>query len=62
MDKATSVRFWQAFAIAYFGDGRSIKDIEEEILPFAGLKTLIVERDTKCPMPQFRVALKGILQ
>ena len=62
MDKATSVRFWQAFAPAYFGSGRSLKDIEEEILPFAGLKTLIIERDTNCPMPQFRVALKGILQ
>ena len=62
MDKATSVRFWQAFAPAYFGHDRSLKDIEEEILPFAGLKTLIIERDTNCPMPQFRVALKGILQ
>jgi uncharacterized protein (TIGR02172 family) len=62
MDKATSVRFWQAFAPAYFGHDRFLKDIEEEILPFAGLKTLIIERDTNCPMPQFRVALKGILQ
>ena len=62
MDKVTSVKFWQAFAPAYFGKDRSLKDIEEEILPFAGLKTLIVERDTNCPMPQFRAALKGILQ
>jgi hypothetical protein len=61
MDKATSVRFWQAFAMAYFGSGRSLKDIETEIMPFAGLKTLIVERDANCPMPQFRAALKGIL-
>ena len=62
MDKATSVKFWQAFAPAYFGHDRSLKDIEAEILPFAGLKTLIIERDTNCPMPQFRAALKGILQ
>ena len=62
MDKKTSVKFWQAFAPAYFGHDRTLKDIEEEILPFAGLKTLIIERDTNCPMPQFRAALKGILQ
>ena len=61
MDKATAIKFWQAFAHAYFGKNRSLKDIEEEIRPFAGLKTLIVERDTQCPMPQFRMALEGIL-
>ena len=61
MDKVTSVKFWQAFAHAYFGRDRSLKEIEKEIRPFAGLKTLIVERDTQCPMPQFREALKGIL-
>ena len=38
------------------------KDIENEIRPFAGLKTLIIERDTGCPMPQFRVALEGIIK
>jgi len=62
MDKATSIKFWQAFASAYFGKERSLKDIEEEILPFAGLKTIIVERDTKCKMPHMRVALDGILK
>ena len=61
MDKATAIKFWQAFAYAYFGKSRSLKDIEEEIRPFAGLKTLIIERDTQCPMPQVRAALEGIL-
>jgi hypothetical protein len=45
----------------YFGPDRSLTDIEEEIKPYAGLKTLIVERDTKQPMPEFREALKGII-
>jgi len=62
MDKATAVRFWEAFAPAYFGEGRSLKAIEEEIKPFAGLRTIIIERDTQCPMPMFRAALKGILE
>lgn len=61
MKKATAIRFWQEFAPVYFGSDRSLKDIEEEIMPYAGLKTLIVERDTKCPMPEFRAALKGII-
>ena len=29
--------------------------------PYAGLKTLIVERDTRCPMPEFRACLTHIL-
>ena len=61
MEKATAIKFWEAFALAYFGRDRTLKDIEKEIRPFAGLKTLIVERDAQCPMPQFRVALEGIL-
>lgn len=61
MDKATAVKFWECFAPAYFGKDRSLKDIEAEIRPFASLKTLIVERDTKRPMPELRVGLEGIL-
>ena len=61
MHKETAVQFWDAFAPAYFGKDRSLKDIEEEIRPFAGLKTLIIERDTKCPMPVFRAGLGDIL-
>ena len=61
MEKSTAIKFWETFAFAYFGLGRSLKDIEKEIRPFAGLKTLIIERNTNCPMPQFRVALNEIL-
>lgn len=62
MDKATAALFWRCFAPAYFGANRSLEDIDAEILPFAGLKTIIIERDSHCPMPQFRKALAGILQ
>ena len=61
MPKSLAIEFWQHFAHAYFGADRPLKDIEEEILPYAGLKTLIVERDTRCPMPELRVGLKSIL-
>lgn len=62
MDRADAIRFWKAFVPAYFGNDRSLSDIETEVLPFAGLKTLIVERDAGCPMPEFRVALRQILE
>ena len=62
MPKALSTRFWQEFAPVYFGADRPLQDIEEQIRPYAGLKTLIVERDTKCPMPEFRAALAQVLR
>ena len=61
MPKSLSTQFWRCFAPVYFGADRPLADINEEILPYAGLKTLIIERDTKCPMPEFRAALKSVL-
>ena len=61
MDKTTARRFWEFFAPAYFGMDRPLSSIEEEIRPYAGLKTLIIERDSKTPMPEFRAALRSIL-
>jgi hypothetical protein len=61
MEKSLSMRFWEEFAPVYFGTDRPLSDIEEQILPFAGLKTLIVERDMNRPMPEIREALKSIL-
>ena len=61
MPKPLAIRFWEHFAPVYFGKDIPLKEIEEMILPFAGLKTLIIERDAKRPMPEFRAALKSIL-
>ena len=61
MPKSLSTRFWLEFAKVYFGADRPLSDVEEQIRPFAGLKTLIVERDARRPMPEFRAALKSIL-
>ena len=61
MPKKLAIRFWECFAPAYFGEGIPLKEIETMIRPFAGLKTLIVERDTKCPMPELRTGLSTIL-
>ena len=61
MEKPLAIEFWRHFAPAYFGADRPLASIEEEIMPYAGLKTIIIERDTKCPMPEFRAALSSIL-
>lgn len=61
MPKTLSKKFWDNFAPVYFGEGIPLKEIEELIRPYAGLKTIIIERDSKCPMPEFRAALTSIL-
>ena len=61
MPKTVAMQFWDHFAPVYFGEGIPLKEIEELIRPYAGLKTLIVERDTKRPMPEFREALASVL-
>ena len=61
MPKSLAMKFWDNFAPVYFGEGIPLKEIEELVRPYAGLKTLIIERDAKCPMPEFRAALGNIL-
>ena len=61
MPKSLAMKFWDNFVPVYFGADMPLKAAEELVLPFAGLKTLIIERDTRCPMPEFREALKSIL-
>lgn len=69
MSKATAIRFWNAFAEEYFladdcpvagyGPGTDMEKILHDVKIYAGLKTLIIERDTGREMPQFREPLIG---
>mgnify|MGYP002625165964 CR=1 FL=1 len=71
MSNATARRFWEAFAAEYFlstncpvkefGPNANLAEVEKTIRIYAGLKTLIVERDTHCPMPAFRAMLDGTI-
>ena len=61
MPKSVAMKFWDNFVPVYFGPDVPQKEIDELIRPYAGLKTLIIERDSKCPMPEFRAALDSIL-
>ncbi|MBO5553328.1 MAG: TIGR02172 family protein [Paludibacteraceae bacterium] len=59
MSKSTAERFWEVFAQEYFGEHADMEEVMREVRIYAGLKTLIIERDTECPMPQFRAMLEG---
>ena len=61
MPKSLAIKFWQEFVPAYFGEDLPLGEVEEMIRPYAGLKTLIIERDMNQPMPVFRDALKTVL-
>ena len=61
MSNATAKRFWDAFALEYFGQDADLTEIEKTVRIYAGLKTLIIERDTHRPMPNFRAMLEGTI-
>ena len=61
MTNATAARFWDAFALEYFGANADMDKIMKEVKIYAGLKTLIIERDTHRPMPEFRAMLEGTI-
>ena len=61
MDKATAKRFFDAFLPAYFGPDADLDAALAELKIYAGLKTLIVERDTRRPMHEFRALLEGVI-
>lgn len=61
MDNVLAKRFWYAFAPEYFGSDANFDEIEKEVRIYAGLKTLIIERDTNRPMPEFRAMLEGTI-
>ena len=61
MSKSVAIEFWRKFVPEYFGQHAVLSEVEEMLLPYAGLKTLIIERDAGQPQPEFRAALRSIL-
>ena len=71
MSNATAARFWDAFAQEYFfapdssrelfGPDATMDEVMKQVKIYAGLKTLMIERDTHCAMPQFRAMLEGVI-
>lgn len=60
MDRDTAVRFWKAFVRAYFGDGRSPEELEEEIKPYAALRSLFVVRVTGRLIPERQALIESL--
>ena len=68
MSNAVAARFWKAFAQEYFlasncpvpgfGPDSNLAEVEKAILPYAGLKVLIIERDTHFKLPEFHAVLE----
>jgi len=58
MSNAVARRFWDAFAREYFGPDADLAEVEKMILPYAGLKVLIIERDTHFKLPEFHEVLE----
>jgi uncharacterized protein (TIGR02172 family) len=58
MSNDTARRFWVAFSSEYFGPDADPEEVERMILPFAGLKVLIIERDTKRRLQEFHDVLE----
>lgn len=61
MTNAAAARFWDAFALEYFGEDANMEEVMKQVKIYAGLKTIMIERDTHCPMPQFRAMLEGTI-
>ena len=61
MSTATAARFWDGFAAEYFGPDADMEEVMKQVKIYAGLKTLIIERDTGRPMPEFRAMLEGTI-
>ena len=61
MTNATAARFWDTFALEYFGEDANMEEVMKQVKIYAGLKTIMIERDTHCPMPQFRAMLEGTI-
>lgn len=61
MSNATAARFWDGFAAEYFGPDADMEEVMKQVKIYAGLKTLIIERDTGRPMPEFRAMLEGTI-
>ena len=60
MEPDTALAFWHWFVKGYYGDDADPDEVERMLRPYAGLKVLIIERNTGIHFPQFHKLLEGI--
>lgn len=61
MELETAKQFWDFFAKEYFGENADLEAIEKTLRPYAGLKVLIIERNSGVHFPEFHQLLNDIL-
>ena len=62
MTNETANKFWLGFVAGYYGPNADPDEIDRQLRPFAGLKTIIIERNAGCPFPQFRALMRDVLE
>lgn len=62
MEPDTAGKFWYYFAKEYWGEECDPDEMDRKLRPFAGLKTLIIERDARTYFPHFHALLAEVLQ
>ena len=60
-DSSRELREMIARELGKEAEALTMDDVMRQVKIYAGLKTLIIERDTHCPMPQFRAMLEGVI-
>lgn len=58
MDRQTADAFWCGFVKGYFGEDADPDEIDDMLRPYAGLKVLIIERNTGRCFPEFHALFK----
>lgn len=62
MTQDTAHKFWLEFVPVYFGPNSDPDEMDRLVRPYAGLKSLIIERDCHQPFPQYRALMGDILE
>lgn len=61
LDMKTAGEFWLWFVKGYFGEDADPDEVERMLKPYAGLKTLIIERNSKMYFPNFHAVLNDTI-
>lgn len=60
MEPESAAEFWIWFVKEYFGEDADPDEKDALLTPYAGLKTLLIQRNLKRPYPEFKKLLDGV--
>jgi len=62
MEPALAYEFWKAFVKHYYGPDADIKEIENHLRPYAGLKSILIETSCNCEFRHFHYLFDDIIK